>query len=1556
MAFDVETAIPVVDREDGLTQKVGSFDVSTAVPAPETEIHAAKPGEIPYSPALRPEQKAQAVVERTFREKGEEVPIGLKADWAITSPTAKMTTANIVGGLATGGAIPALNALRGIASARQQNSSIGRMIFENAYQGLAESETNPNLGESAVKAYPGMNWLEAGAMGAMAEMIMLAPGIFKAGGELAGKGVQAIDDSMSMKLLNDYRASPQYGDIVTAMAEKKGMTINEVDDLLYKKIWSQRNDVGFLSKFNHFLGEAGEVRIPKIGESVSFEGADKQVMQGTIKEISGERVIIDMNGKQIVATLSQLSSLAQPQQPSIPVAGAVTHEVPETMKKWMEKGVTITERQAPIRITDPEAKIKDVSGNVVDLPKGHEMTPYKLSNGKIWLHDGKNVIVDSGQLQNLANKNLVLGKNAAPREEGIEEVVKGSEGKTKAMQRIEKEFKDTGLVIEKDFEGETHVYKGDTELNPDDVYEQYPQLSESANQYSALARGGEGSNISDVPNFDRYQLPGGENYKEVLFKAPEEKPIVGDMVFKSNIGKWVVEDTQKNILYEAKNKADAEDKYIELRKDKQGFKSSHWDEPNVISHARINDRTTPDGKKILFIEEIQSDWAREGREKGFQVARKEIPLHRTAPKDDGFTIVDTHGNDLTPNSKFRTPQEAEREFDRFINPSFKGAVPFHPLLKSWQEFTLKRILEKAVKEGYDGIAWTTGEQQANRYDLSKQVDRITYDPNGDIIAYQGRKSVLKKHVGFDIEKARIESEKYIGKEPARKLFEKKDSNGFREIGGEELIVGGEWAKNLYDKQIPNILKDLTKGEVVNVPVLKLPGLKEHNPGAAYMQQPALMFTPDVRAKLIGQPMAGGLPIERKQEMMQTKLQRRADREMKELTKQEQELVERVGNAFYTAGKKVGEEAKKVRYFGEGITPLERRDLYVVALNKGLIYVDYTGKEHDKLRRLLRYYRGASFDQLKNYISALSGDKEHPSLLFKLYGDIDKDSEALKVINKVKDGWRDINKLEIYTLDPVRIVEKVSLQNVWDENVLADNTFNILSAADEALFDRKVKELTELDKNREGIMARSKDSAEIMRKFEAKETLAPKEQRVVDFLRSKYDVFIKEANEMRKLLGRKPIPYRQDYMTHIIEQNLLHDFFRGNEGGMKSVSADQIEAIRKGDYTKGNMPFNRFAQKRKGTQTELDAIGNFIKYMDVILKEIYYTPSITHVRKFIEYALDKTPNAYKAIDRMLSDIKGKTSIVDQNLIETIAGSQPVKWIRSHIARNALVGNINFWVMNLSNFSVAYDELGNYLNIGMAKFLGNKEIRQFAFENSVMLKGRQVDPDFMDQPIHTKLEELVGGVTNLIEYNNVGSTWVGAYTKAIDRLNYPKEQAIQYADAIARRTQVGYKKYELNAWMRSNSGMLMSQFQTWTFNAMNHILYDLGTANIPKDIASMFGKEKTNRTRWGAFITLVVTSMMVNSIYQWMQLRGPYSPDAAMPSVAGMNPGRYSDIGPIRIGKDVVTAVTSKKAETRRRATIRAVTSLIPGGTQISRFLSGNVFPQRRANKKSQPRAN
>ena len=56
----------------------------------------------------------------------------------------------------------------------------------------------------------------------------------------------------------------------------------------------------------------------------------------------------------------------------------------------------------------------------------------------------------------------------------------------------------------------------------------------------------------------------------------------------------------------------------EQRVQVNNFRSSHFEEPNIAVHLRMNTRTDADGKKVLFLEEVQSDYGQTGREKGFR--------------------------------------------------------------------------------------------------------------------------------------------------------------------------------------------------------------------------------------------------------------------------------------------------------------------------------------------------------------------------------------------------------------------------------------------------------------------------------------------------------------------------------------------------------------------------------------------------------------------------------------------------------------------------------------------------------------------------------------------------------------------------------------------------------------------------------------------------------------------------------------------------------------------------------------------------------------------------
>lgn len=628
-----------------------------------------------------------------------------------------------------------------------------------------------------------------------------------------------------------------------------------------------------------------------------------------------------------------------------------------------------------------------------------------------------------------------------------------------------------------------------------------------------------------------------------------------------------------------------------------------------------------------------------------------------------------------------------------------------------------------------------------------------------------------------------------------------------------------------------------------------------------------------------------------------------------------------------------------------------------AIEKGLIYTKQSGQVANRLHGLLQTYPEYTGSQMLDFISALSGSPGNPPRILKLTGNPIKDIEIMDLVSKLSSGWSDINPVEVTTLETPRIIEKVSGLDLWDENnVLAQNTFDVLAQSDSMMHDRLADEIGQVEAHKEGIKKYSKTDKDLMRKYEAGELLTDKEQRVVTFLRKKYNSLIDEANSVRRKLKKPEIKYRTDYMTHIIERNLLDGFFKGDYSGQDNITPAQMEAIRKGDYTKGNMPFNRFALQRKGQRTKLGAIGNFEVYLKTILKEVYYAPALTHARKFSEYALVRQPNAYKALDRLFNEMKGKPSILDEWMVGKFLSSRPVQWLRGRLAASALLGNISFNLVNGSNFATAYPEIGNWVNVGMARFLSDKQMRDFAFKKSILLKGRTIDVDF-DETTMKNIEKFLAKFNSYLELNNVGSVWVGAYLKGTKELGYSEATAIKYADTITRRTQAGYKKYELNAWMRSNSGKVLSQFQTWSFNAMGHILYDLRLANAPRTAQKLLsgrarrllisGPDDKKDTRVGALIGLAVMAMFVNALYKRLGIRKPYNIGAAVPDIPGvpkLGDQKFGSTGVSGMIENAYGAFTGKKPETRDKKAMKALFSLLPGGAQANRLANGRILPE------------
>ena len=360
--------------------------------------------------------------------------------------------------------------------------------------------------------------------------------------------------------------------------------------------------------------------------------------------------------------------------------------------------------------------------------------------------------------------NMLKGKGVKDEEiqwSGIEEWL-ADKGKSVTKQELQDFIKNSMLNIEaitlEDEHGEAHVekisdsqfyvesprgerldffYDEDSEMyfSPDTVLEfESPEEAESYFTDPYLGNEEEGNHNT---RWYGYKTEGGENYREILFTVPGSE-------------------------------------YSNQSMD------VHWGRPGVLAHARIQDMPDADGNKMLFIDEIQSDWhnAAEKKEKGTPVGymnkgersrsevSKELQKNYAEFKNDdamrllaervvnsgseavmdidsafallmsanehemkqlendGVSINESESKTL---GYYREKQkELLKEYDAVYD---KAAPPDAPFKNGkYVDYVLKNLLRMAAENGYDKLAWTPSEMQSKRWsDKFAEGYRIEYD-------------------------------------------------------------------------------------------------------------------------------------------------------------------------------------------------------------------------------------------------------------------------------------------------------------------------------------------------------------------------------------------------------------------------------------------------------------------------------------------------------------------------------------------------------------------------------------------------------------------------------------------------------------------------------------------------------------------------------------------------------------------------------------------------------------------------------------------------------------
>ena len=273
---------------------------------------------------------------------------------------------------------------------------------------------------------------------------------------------------------------------------------------------------------------------------------------------------------------------------------------------------------------------------------------------------------------------------------------------------------------------------------------------------------GEEESGEEDSKYGRYTLPGGKNYTELLIRIPDGQ-----------------------------------------------YKGAHYDQKGILAHLRMNVRTSASGlpgEDMLFLEEIQSDWHQEGKEKGYTTKQKV------------WRVMDEVGGVARESNSLEGAEQYAKEYDYAIDDIQEGLgfsdemlvgseaiTPDAPFKDTWHILAMKRAIRYAVDNDLQRVAWTTGAQQADRYDLSKQVDELYWNPNdSQLYVYKDGKEVTQIRVWEEDLPANI------GKDATIKLLKSPIKGGQHGLTGLDLKIGGEGMKSFYDKKVRNSTKKFIK--------------------------------------------------------------------------------------------------------------------------------------------------------------------------------------------------------------------------------------------------------------------------------------------------------------------------------------------------------------------------------------------------------------------------------------------------------------------------------------------------------------------------------------------------------------------------------------------------------------------------------------------------------------------------------------------------------------------------------------------------------------------------
>ena len=242
------------------------------------------------------------------------------------------------------------------------------------------------------------------------------------------------------------------------------------------------------------------------------------------------------------------------------------------------------------------------------------------------------------------------------------------------------------------------------------------------------------------------------------------------------------------------------------------------------------------GKRLLHVEELQSDWGQAGREHGFNTgeATKAYQDHIADLRNRFRQKLSWMGDDAAIDKRMSDTLVSEMAYALGEGDKHKelgkaaaderGKPPVGPYVTNtqhWTDLALKNVLREAALGNYDGIIFSPGQAQADRYGLEKHVGKLQLlrapgsTSLGVLNAWtpDGKKAASEEVTDED------HLHRLVGRDVGQRLLSQPETaappwfsrgSTHRTLEGEDLKMGGQGMKGYYDNIVPKSVMRLAQ--------------------------------------------------------------------------------------------------------------------------------------------------------------------------------------------------------------------------------------------------------------------------------------------------------------------------------------------------------------------------------------------------------------------------------------------------------------------------------------------------------------------------------------------------------------------------------------------------------------------------------------------------------------------------------------------------------------------------------------------------------------------------